>query len=411
MKRNSVTIALVSLLVLNIAVVGVGHAQGQYGTSPIGSRMLADSGTTSFPFELQGGLIVLTASVNGAGPFRLVLDTGMPIDGLMLEGGARADSLHLPSSGKIRITGAGGGQPIEADIIQGVTVGFPGMELTNATATLMPYDSVWSRIVDFDGVIGYAIFSRFVVEIDYGRETITLTEPDRFTGTGRGEELPIHFAGNIPFLNCTAEMENGRTVPLELAIDTGASHALLLNIGSREGIDLPKRYLDGVIARGLTNRITLEIGRITSLHLGKTALSEVLTTFSSKKMHPLEKEGNLGSKTLCRFRVTFDYRSQRMFLEPTTGYDAPFEFNMAGIQFVRAEEGRFKIERVFPDSPASEAELAEQDLILAVDGRPAGEYTLDELESLFRREGRKVALIVLHEGRTSDIRLKLRRLI
>ena len=175
-------------------------------------------------------------------------------------------------------------------------------------------------------------------------------------------------------------------------------------------MDHGRGYLDGVIARGLTNRITLEIGRITSLHLGKTALSEVLTTFSSKKMHPLEKEGNLGSKTLCRFRVTFDYRSQRMFLEPTTGYDAPFEFNMAGIQFVRAEEGRFKIERVFPDSPASEAELAEQDLILAVDGRPAGEYTLDELESLFRREGRKVALIVLHEGRTSDIRLKLRRL-
>ena len=411
MKKNLAPLMLASLLALNGAIVAVGHAQGQRETPPTGARMLTAGGTASLPFELSGGRIVLTASINGAGPFRLVLDTGMPMDGLLLHGGARVDSLHLASSGKAGVMGAGGGRPIEADYVQGIAVGLPGMELTNMTTLVMPYDSAQSRIFDFDGVIGYAIFSRFVVEIDYGRKIIALIEPDRFTGAGCGEELPVHFAGNIPFLNCTAEMESGKTIPLELAIDTGAGHALSLNLGSREGIELPKRYIDGVIGRGLTKQLTHTIGRIASLHLGKNMLPDVLTTFSATKLHPLEKEGNLGGKALRHFKVTFDYGKGRMFLEPAAAYDEPFEFGMTGIQYVRAEEGSLRIERVFPDSPASEAKLVEQDLIVAIDGRPAGDYTLDALDDLLKREGREVAMSVSRGAEILEIRIKLRRLI
>ena len=70
------------------------------------------------------------------------------------------------------------------EYIHDASIGFPGVESRNyemSTADLQPLKTTLG--VKVDGILGYEIFSRFVVTLDYKAESITLTLPDAFRET------------------------------------------------------------------------------------------------------------------------------------------------------------------------------------------------------------------------------------
>jgi len=111
--------------------------------------------------------------------------------------------------------------------------------------------------------------------------------------------------------------------------------------------------------------------------------------------------------------VIFDYSRLKMILEPNEHFDELYEYDMSGI-FLVAEGPdfrRFKVHRVLAGSPAAEAGVREGDVIVAVDGRPTREFTLEQIRQLFKQEGRKVELVIQRDGEQLEISLELRRLI
>ena len=411
------TTSKVAVILMILFLIGSLLLDAQQGPPPGSYRILSDSGRVTVPFELVGNHVVLSVEINGR-KLGLILDTGMPADGAILYGGPQIDELGFEYVAQSPILGAGGdGKPILADVAMGVTIGLPDLELTDQMVVVMPYDSYQHQTFaeeGQDGIIGYALFSRFVVEIDYDNEVITLTEPDKFKYEGSGQEFPIAFRNRFPFITCIGEMLGGARISMDLVVDIGHTHALSLNVGSHQEIIPPENAIETRIGRGVSGEVLGHVGRIKTLHFGKYELRDLVTSFRSgprKGSAQLEKEGNLGAEALRRFNVIFDYANDGMILEPNSHFKDQFEHDMSGMVYSKTGKGMFRIDRIIPDSPASESGLKVNDLLIEINGRPANQLRTADLSHLLKKDGEEITLVVSRGDEQIKFRLKLYRLI
>jgi len=150
-----------------------------------------------------------------------------------------------------------------------------------------------------------------------------------------------------------------------------------------------------------------------SLELGRFAILNPLAGLTKVgEIADAGKAGNIGGGFLRRFRVIFDYSRSRMILEPNARLTEPDEFDMSGAA-VMSEPPDFtviKVVRVRPDSPAMNAGLKPEDVILTIDGQPADALGVNKLRRLFRVEHE--CLLRIRRGENiQEIRMKLKRLI
>ncbi|MDD3731177.1 MAG: PDZ domain-containing protein [candidate division Zixibacteria bacterium] len=340
----------------------------------------------------------------------MILDTGMPIEGAILFGSEKIDKMNLSYVGKAPIMGAGG-TTVKADLAMNINFKLPGASFSGQMVMVMPFDADRNNYHEGkNGIIGSSLFKHFVVSIDFNNMKITLTNPEQFSYTGKGEAIPLEIA-RYPMLKCETEMESGAKVPLNLIIDTGNSDALTLNVGSAKAIVPPNKTIE-TYKVSLKNEIPVNIGRVKEFRIGGFQFKNVLCSFSTQPPPPWSKEGNLGQGILKRFNVTFDYSRQVMYLAPNDQFNDPFDINMAGISFLRTENGLFRITRVYPDSPAADAGLKQDDLLKAIDDQIVTTITKDEAYRLLQKKsGQEVTLEVLRDGSPIKVIIPLRRLI
>jgi C-terminal processing protease CtpA/Prc len=126
-----------------------------------------------------------------------------------------------------------------------------------------------------------------------------------------------------------------------------------------------------------------------------------------------EFSGVIGGELLGRFKVIFDYAHKRLYLEPNSRLADVFEYDMSGIRMEAEGEDlkTFRVKRVAEKSPAFEAGVRQGDVILAVDGKPASELSLSQINQMFKQEGKEYVLEIISGEKTKQIRFNLRRLI
>jgi hypothetical protein len=202
-----------------------------------------------------------------------------------------------------------------------------------------------------------------------------------------------------------------------------------VDIGSRGALSLTKPFTEahhllGSVRKtirapfgaGVGGETKQLLGRVRGLKLGRFLIEDPVTGFSQDVRGALaspDHAGLIGGEILRRFTVIFDYSCLKMILEPNAHFDEPYEYDMSGI-FLIAEGPdfkRFKVHRVLEGCPAAEAGVREGDVIAALDGRPAAEFTLEQIRQLFKQERQEVLLSIQHGEESLQIRLKLRRLI
>jgi hypothetical protein len=413
---KSAVLRMLILLIVGTVLLSAGSAALAQMGPPAGTcEVLSGEDSLTIPVVVKGTYVVITAEINGQ-EIGLILDTGMPVHGVLLHEGPGGDTYGLEYASKAPIMGAGGGQ-VEADLAMGVQIKLPGLVLKDQMAIVMPY--ALDRYMVFireglHGVIGLSLFDRFVVTIDYDKSVIVLTKPESYSPPSDAEMLPITLRRNVPFLSCSAQMPDGSTVPMNLVVDCGHARSLALNVGSQESIVPPADALHGRIGIGATGEILGHVGRIPKLKIGSYTFENIVASFlSGPRTGPasIEEEGNLGAEILRRFRVAFDYENERMIFEPGRSMVDPFEHDMSGLEVSRLEDGSFTVDRITPASAAEHGRLGSGDIIVEILGRPAGEVSLIEFREMMKQEGEKVALGVIHEGKKRTVTLTLKRQI
>ena len=142
-----------------------------------GTLRADQSETVTVPFNLLiTKHIVIPIKVNGKGPYRVVFDTGSPVNMLSSKVGRQAGLLDKDSQLPLLGILAVGGQAT----IKSLEIG--DLKTKNVSAIVMDHPTIQTMSELFgpiDGIVGFPLFARYRLSIDYRHRTLTLT-PSKF---------------------------------------------------------------------------------------------------------------------------------------------------------------------------------------------------------------------------------------
>lgn len=370
--------------------------------------------SVSAPLELTQNHPYVPVLVNGKGPSMFILDTGA--DATVIEKGHAAE-LGLAMEGSIEIRGGGEGT-LEASIIAGPTVKIAGLEVPSEAMIAIPLGplSLYEGR-PMQGILGYDVLSRFVVEVDYAGGQVVLHDPSKFVVPKGARPFDIYFDGNTPVMKAAIALPDGRAFDARLTIDTGNRTALILHqpfveahrIRSALPV-LPNAPL-GMGVGGMTRQ---DLGRVASLSLGEFVMKAPLTSFSIEtsgaNANP-DLDGNLGSGVLRRFTLWIDYGNRRILLRPNRHLAEPFEYDMSGLTLAQRDPSgkELAVLHVLPGSPAEEAGVQQGDVIVAVDG--AAPDALEAVRAKLGHPGAEVRLGIRRSAGGVEVTIRTRRMI
>ncbi len=267
---------------------------------------------STFAFDWRNGMVFVPVRLNGSRALSFVLDSGST---RTLVDRTLATSLGLKASGAGSLQGAGAGR-IATEFIHNVSIALPGVESTGnelSTADLRPLEA--SLGVRVDGILGYELFSRFVVTVDYEAKTMALNLPGAFHAGNTAQEIPIELRDKWAFVKGDLVLPGPVTVQDSFMIDSGSSdavdHPIVMKLESRvpatSGVGL------GTQVQGATAQaISFRLGRYS---ITAPTVSCCGATDATSKL--------IGNEVLRRFTVTFDYPSSRIFITPNSYFEKP----------------------------------------------------------------------------------------
>ena len=165
----------------------------------------------------------------------------------------------------------------------------------------------------------------------------------------------------------------------------------------------------GIGLGGITENYVARLG---DLRIGPFRFKSPVAGYS-KDLERGGDAGTIGGEIFRRFTVIFDYARQRMILEPNRHLRDPFPYDGSGL-FLAAtgpDLRGVKVLRAISEGPAYAAGIRDGDEIVAIDGRPVSDRSLEEIRKHLSRPGRRVRLDVLRGGRPAPVTFMLRRLI
>jgi hypothetical protein len=363
------------------------------------------------PFELYNNLIVVPVILNGMLPLRFIVDTGVQTG--ILTQKAFSDILNLSYSRKYTIAAPGSEKIVEAYVTNNVTLDLPGIHGTGHALLVLEEDYLELRNylgTDVHGILGYELFSRFIVKVNYEKKILTVSTPTRFRAKGKYQKLPIQVEDTKPYIIAKVKLVSGETIDGKFLMDSGASHGLLIEPVSDARIKVPEHSVSSQIGRGIGGVITGRVGRISSFKLGRYELENPIVNFpdpnsymDSLKIGRTKRTGTIGGEVLSRFTVIFNFSKEVVYLKKNAAFNKKFYYNLSGIT-VKAKGSdlnTFEITEVRDQSAAKLADVKEGDIILSINGIPAQNLDLNQILGYFNsKPGKKINLELHRDGQS-----------
>ncbi|PZR37274.1 MAG: hypothetical protein DI538_12715 [Azospira oryzae] len=376
----------------------------------LGFSLAEGQRSVQIPIEIHNNLVVVPIVLNGQLPLKFILDTGVRT--AILTEKTFSDILNLSYSRKYTIAGPGGQKVVDAFVTNNVSLDLPGVHGEGHALLVLETDYLELRNflgTDVHGILGYELFSRFIVQIDYENKKLVLTTPQYFRKRVRFKSLPITIEDTKPYLRATVEINDSTKVNAKLLVDSGASHGLVLEPSSDSRIAIPEPHIKSIIGRGLGGIISGQIGRIRAVDLGDFKIPEVICNFPDpnsymdtlKASRMIFRHGSIGGEILSRFTVIFDFPAEKIHLKKNHSYRKNFYYNLSGLTLKAKGSSlhRFEISDVRVNSTAEKAGLQVGDLILKVNGLSSTELDLNTVNGFFNsKPGKKITLDIERAG-------------
>jgi hypothetical protein len=312
-----------------------------------------------------------------------------------------------PEGPVIQATGAGSGTvPTQAAKVAQVRIG--GLVLHDQTFLILPMP--WGERSGPVGEVSYELMKRLVVTVDYERERLSFSLPLSFRYSGRGVKVPIE--------PTHSEIEVRASI-------NGATGVFLIDTGDEAGLTVEQRFVSqhnlveqlspryhGYSGSGVGGaEPTAYYGRVEILRIGAAEVNRVIAFLCDGQAISAENAGNIGTRILRQFNITFDVPRGVLFLEKNSNWGKPEVFNRAGIVVDSIQQDQ-KVMTVLPGSPAEIAGVAVGDIILKIDGRAPNDDPLQRDDPAFLKPaGTVVHLTIEREEKVRKIDVTLRDLL
>lgn len=398
-------------------------------------------------FQLINNLIIIPVEVNGV-TLSFLLDTGVskPIIFNFLN---VSDTLKIKNTESIFLRGLGEGEQVEAlkssnnilKIGDAIKLNQELYAIYDANLNLAP-----KLGFPVHGIIGSTIFSDLIVEINYSKKYLQLTEPSlyRYKKCTNCETFNLEFHNSKPYINTEVTIENNK-IPVKLLIDSGSSDVLWLFENDSLGIKSNNKFFNDFLGHGLSGSIYGKRSTIDVLHLKRFVLKNANVAYPDStsilfaKMIK-DRNGSLSGNILKRFNLIFDYQKSIVTFKKNANFKDHFTYNKSGIElahdgvrFVKevADKGfkdksklvnndlasnsttiasdthykmslkpAYTIVELRKDSPAEKAGLHIGDIILGINNKATYQFTLQQIIQHFHEEaGKRIRLKVDRNGK------------
>jgi predicted aspartyl protease len=194
------------------------------GLSMFASAQTLAATTTQFKL-INGYVIVIPVTVNGAGPYEFMLDTGSNTTLIHTE---FARALRLRPIDRVELVTVGGSRILPRARLESVAIG--GKSATNLESLFSDLREVRAVKPEIRGVLGMNFLARFNFMINYRERRIELEDEDELEKSLRGERSPIEWREGRALVSA----QSGKNKIRRLVLDSGIASPLLFTADWRD---------------------------------------------------------------------------------------------------------------------------------------------------------------------------------
>ena len=314
---------------------------------------------TEIPFTLERDKIVVEAELQGERS-RFILDTGAP---LLLETTV-ADELQLPVIGSKTLHDAAGNKGRSALVrVPALTLG--EVTFRDVPAPTAPLRGSVLECFQVDGFIGSNLLRHSVIQFDWQRGIITITDHAKKLGLDKQDAIDIRVTKNqsSPYIPMFADGD----IRIWTLLDTGSDDYFTVSNDQIKRVQQQQRWQDAVISRaggsasmglfGATDNGEAFLLALDSLSMAEIPLDGPLLIESGP-----DDDAKVGTRLLTQGTLTIDYPRKRLWFQPYPDRkpDLPKRF---GLGFVPTDS-LWKVTEVWTGSAADSAGIQVGDILL-----------------------------------------------
>lgn len=264
------------------------------------------------PFNYIEGLIILPFKMENK-RVNLILDTG--ISNIVLFDKMGKYGLKQNMEKDILFSGIGRSHIIKGKLIPEVKMETDDIEGSGLAVVIIPQKFLDKKLMNINGMIGYDLFSKFMVTIDYTKKQIILTYPKKVSPADYYEKELV-FIGTKPHVNFYLSIPGIDEKGHLFFIDTGACFDLLLNHNP-----FSKNSKKDILGSGLTGNVKGKSYLIKDIYFENFYLYNLIISIPASGTY-LDKnlmrtrDGTLGGKFLEKFKkVVIDYSNKKIYFQ------------------------------------------------------------------------------------------------
>ncbi|MHC4690903.1 MAG: aspartyl protease family protein [Planctomycetota bacterium] len=348
-----------------------------------------------FNISTSSGSILLPVTFEGQ-EHLFELDTGAAVNFFDL---SFADKLGKPKESKKGLTGGG---RIDLEFFSPPEAFLGPFNLKDygdvACLDLSMLNQVTGKKIS--GIIGTSLLNKYIVQIDSDNGKLLFLKPvtEKNSDWGQAFEIQYHMTGWY----ISGFVLGG--IKMDFVIDTGDNGT-------------------GRIFSSTFNRFVLENEMKISQNVYETASGTIrgqYARFDTLSLGPLTynnlifSDGNisaLGLSFFSRHLTTFDFPNKRLYLKKGEGFEKIDETDMSGLHLLRKIGDTF-VYSVDVNSPAQEAGIKADDVIISINNKDAKEYELWEIRCILESgHNKEISMTIKRENDAKEVLFLLKKKI